>query len=1487
MRTRSRGDFTTIRTEGQILPPDLLTRIIERDSDLEGLDPGSYHLAGQTINEAISRSWTVLQGVWVAFKERRAVLPEGQPETGMTRERWLLPLFRELDYGRLETMQAAEIEGKSYPISHRWRHAPIHLVGFRTDLDKRTPGVAGAARISPHGLVQEYLNRTDNSLWAFLSDGLRLRILRDNASLTRQAYVEFDLEAMMDGEVYPDFVLLWLLCHQSRVEADRPEECHLEKWSHAAAQRGTRALEGLREGVEKAISALGSGFLSHRANDELKSRLRSGELDTQDYYRQLLRLVYRLLFLFVAEDRGLLLDPHADDAAKDRYIRFYSTRKLRAVAEKRIGARHSDLYQALSLVMDRLGDERGCPELGLPALGSFLFSREAMPDLTGAEVSNRELLEAVRALSYTVVDGAYRAVDYKNLGAEELGSVYESLLELQPDLDSTSGTFTLRAVTGNERKTTGSYYTPHSLVTSLLDTALDPVLDEAARKPDPEKAILDLKVCDPAVGSGHFLIAAAHRMAKRLASVRTGDDEPSPEATREALRDVIGRCLYGVDVNPTAAELCRVSLWMEALVPGRPLSFLDHHIQVGNSLLGTTPDLISDGIPDDAFKRIEGDDKQLTSAYRKRNREEREAWRSGQLSFSLRTLDKDQEAIERGYEEVEETEEDSVAAVQEKAARYAALRESDEMFHARRLADAWCAAFMWPKQEGAPDAITQGVFAHLAQDAYALAGSVVQEIGRIANLYNLFHWHLGFPNVFSDKGGFDVILGNPPWERVNLKKQEWFAARRPEIAEAPNAATRNEMIQRLVTEDPALHSAFESELRMAGGQSHFMRVSGRYPLCGRGDINTYAVFAELNRTLLNSQGRVGMIVPDTIATNKTTAAFFKDLVSNRALKSLYGFKNERFLFVGVEHTVTFALMTLGGASVKFDEMEFCWLAWTIEEMMDETRRIVLSPEDIQLLNPNTLTCPVFRTRRDAEIATAIYRRVPVFLNENHEGGDPWKVTLRRMLHMADDSNLFRVREELEDEGCRLDGNVFLYEGGSYLPLYEAKMLHQYDHRWATYADSEDTRDFKVAEKADPNNFVMPRYWVPEREIAAWFSSLWRHNWFFGWRDICRNTDERTLISTFTPFSGISGFLMIFPEASTTQIAALLAILNSFCVDYCARQKMGGTHMTYFTMQQLPILSPSVLDTDVTWQAGIRVDHWIARRVLELVYTAWDLTSLARDLGYEGPPFHWDSGRRFLLRCELDAAFFHLYGIGRDDVNYIMDTFLVFKRRDEDAHGEYRTKRVILEIYDQMVRAAETGQPYQTSLDPPLVRLDLPSGESASATVTSLRPPEKRSYPQSEESRSASKAAEEMTPYGQGINTDTNNSTRGQLQSLADTTLEGKDSTQPSPEHRRDADEPAPDQSSNTSLDATLFPDHEVETKYTIPSIEEAALALHACVLEGEKVQRETLLLDAARELGHTKLTRKVRRALNQAINSEHNAGRLRTNWERVWKPRKK
>jgi len=437
----------------------------------------------------------------------------------------------------------------------RFRGASIHLVGRNVELDRRSPGVAGAAKTSPHGLLQEFLNRAEGHVWGILANGLRLRILRDNKSLTRQAYVEFDLAGMMEGQVYADFALLWLLCHQSGVEADRPEQCRLEKWSEAARDQGTRALDQLRDGVEKAIAALGRGFLAHPANKALLERLRTGALGKQDYYRQLLRAVYRLIFLFVSEDRDLLLTAKPGTAERERYTRYYSLDRLRALAERRRGSPHSDLWRALSLVFRKLSSDTGCPELGLPALGSFLWSDRATPDLDVCELANADLLDAIRSLAFTVDGGVRRAIDYKNLGPEELGSVYESLLELHPEVNADAPAFDLTIAAGHERKTTGSYYTPTSLIECLLDSALDPVLDEAAKQPDPAEAILALKVCDPACGSGHFLIAAAHRIANRLAAIRTGDEEPSPEAVRTALRDVIGRCIHSVDINLNPASL--------------------------------------------------------------------------------------------------------------------------------------------------------------------------------------------------------------------------------------------------------------------------------------------------------------------------------------------------------------------------------------------------------------------------------------------------------------------------------------------------------------------------------------------------------------------------------------------------------------------------------------------------------------------------------------------------------------------------------------------------------------------------------------------------------------------------------------------------------------------------------------------------------------------------------------------------------------------
>ncbi len=348
-------------------------------------------------------------------------------------------------------------------------------------------------------------------------------------------------------------------------------------------------------GVRKAITILGSGFLAHPANTVLLQKLRSGVLSVQDYYAQVLCFVFRLMVLFVAEDRDILFDAQAPQAARNRYNARYVTHRLRRLAGQRAGTNRSNLYRDLRLVMEKLASEADYPELGLASLSGLFFSNAMVPDLAQCELTNCELLKCVRLLAFTSENVLCRAINYRNLGAVELGSIYESLLEMRPEVNIDSAIFELGFASGNVRKTSGSYYTPDSLIDCLLDSALEPVLAQARISTDPQQAILHLTVCDPACGSGLFLIAAAYRIAKHLTIARVGSEES--EAYRAALRDVVSHCIYGVDINPMAVELCKVNLWLEAVEPGKPLCAFDLHIQCGNSLLGATPALLAQGLP--------------------------------------------------------------------------------------------------------------------------------------------------------------------------------------------------------------------------------------------------------------------------------------------------------------------------------------------------------------------------------------------------------------------------------------------------------------------------------------------------------------------------------------------------------------------------------------------------------------------------------------------------------------------------------------------------------------------------------------------------------------------------------------------------------------------------------------------------------------------------------------------------------------------------
>ncbi|MFA7693345.1 MAG: N-6 DNA methylase [Candidatus Hydrogenedentales bacterium] len=1450
--TRRTQEFETIHSEGGLLPPDLLRKIIGTNEKLPGKEPRDYHIPqGNRLNESITHSWNRLRSHWTEFREAAKDLNEGEAATGLTNDKWNIPLLRELGFGILPTVPGPEIDGRSYAINRFYGATPIHLVGCGVNLDRRSAGVRGAAAVNPHGLVQEFLNRSEGHLWAILSNGFRFRILRDNQALSRQSYLEFDLYSMFSGEVYSDFVLFWLLAHATRFsprEEGNTASTFLEDWTAIAAEEGTRALESLRGGVEKALQTLGQGLVGHRRNSALRDALRSEALSLKTLHEQLLRIVYRMIFLFVAEDRSLdgvsLLHPPDDSEEgrekRARYAAHYSMARLRHLAGQINGSRHGDLWQQFNLVVGALsGNEafaHAREELALPALGSDLWSPKSTDRLNaasltggaGVELANVDFLDTIRHLAFTHQNKNLQPVDYKNLGSEEFGGVYESFLSLTPQISGDNKLFSFKEFAGNERKTSGSYYTPSSLVQALLDSALDPVVEETLKKKkgkDAEKALLALKVCDPSCGSGHFLVGAAHRLARHLARVRAhgaGESEPSPAIYQHALRDVITHCLYGVDINPMAVELCKVTLWLEALEPGKPLSFLDHHIQWGNSLFGTTPALLAQGIPDEAFTAIEGDDKIYCQKYKKQNKDERE---TGQMYLEQAMPWERLGNLATALYDMDTIRDDTLEGVQQKEARYAELVGSDSYRSARLLADAWCAAFVWKKEkdEALPFPITQDILRRIEGNPHWTPKWMEREIQDLAEYYQFFHWHLAFPTVFQplpqsevarhDKGaqkddpqgwtgGFDVVLGNPPWERVKIQEKEWFAERKPEIASAANAAARKAMIKKLKTEQPQLYQDFKKDLRKAEGESHFLRNSGRYPLCGRGDINLYPIFAEANRSLLQPQGSVGCILPTGISTDATTQIFFQELIESRSLISLFDFENRMNIFPGVHRSMKFCLFTVGSPSTQrlTQEIEFTFFAHTTEDLRDPERRFTLSPEEITLLNPNTRTCPTFRTRADAELNKAIYRRIPILIREKQDNKPEtnlWGIKFGTMFHMANDSGLFHTRDQLEEQGGHLKGNIFSTPAKNYLPLYEAKLLHHYDHRFASYKDDSgqgkktETYNITEAEKDDPHAVILPRYWLAEEHITAKLrrkvdvgntraenagkelfdttlrstairDSLNSHDansiiqaeqqekldltkeWMLGLRRITHATNQRTVIASLLPAVGFgdSGIVVsmrwlpsvqwskktILPDEIPSQeaAAALLmgAILNSVVLDFCVRNAVGSTQLSHFYIKQFPILSPTDFLTDVF--TGTSAAAFIIPRALELSYTAWDMKGLAHDCGYFGPPFRWEEERRFLLRCELDALFFHLYlpsdGEGawlptaketdqelaqlkesfptpRHGVDYILDTFPIIKEQEEKAQGYYRSKEMILQRYDAMQQARAAGAPYESPLDP--------------------------------------------------------------------------------------------------------------------------------------------------------------------------------------------
>jgi hypothetical protein len=1297
--------WPSLSLEGNLIAPAMIARIDQRDAPEQA--PEDYAVRkGLTIREEISTAFRVGQSHFDAFEKLEA------PSQDATR-RFVAGLFK-------ETFGFEDLTPADAPLAMiASGRVPLVVVPPSETLDRRSPTLSVDRSRSPAFALQDYLNDTEEALWGIVTNGTHLRLMRDNASLTRPAYIEADLAQIFSTEDIASFAALWLIIHRSRFgAADTPAtDCPLERWREAGSREGEAARDRLADQVQIALKVLGSGFLE--ANPELAAKLKSGEVNLTTWFNELLRLVYRLIFLMVAEDRNLLHPAKSQAEARALYAEGYSLAALRKQCYRAATwDKHHDRYEGIKIVFRALA--HGQEALALPALGG-LFAEDRLPHLENATLRNKAFMEALYRLAWLKDKTGMVPVNWRAMETEELGSVYESLLELQPQLGDDGKTLVFASEAaeqkGNQRKTTGSYYTPDSLVQALLDTALDPVLDKTeAEADDPAKALLKLSVIDPACGSGHFLLAAARRIATRLARIRA-EGTPSLADFRHALRDVARCCIHGVDRNPMAVELTKVALWIETVDPGLPLGFFDAQIRCGDALLGVFDlQVLQDGIPDAAYKPLTGDDKETAKYYLQANR----AATSGQGGFDFGTGQvamPEMKPMALDFSGFRDLPEETVEQIGAKAARFKELRKGQAFVRATSAANLYVAAFLLPKVGGAPAGASARTVPTTEELWMALnQGKMRQamvEAPKAARRARAFHWPLEFPDVMQ-RGGFDVVLGNPPWEVMQLGEEEYFATRKPEIA-ALTGAARKRAIAALAKDDPSIFAEFAQDKRQFESGNEFARESGRFDLTARGKVNTYSLFAELFANL--ARQRAGVIVPTGIATDATTAPFFAHLVGEKRLAQLVDFENSAPIFTGVHRSFKFALLTLGRNEPV---AHFAFFLTAPAQLAEPERNFILSPADIAAINPNTKTAPVFRSRADADLTAKIYSCAPVLIDEGKgKAGNPWGIEFRQgLFNMTSDSHLFRTASQLAADGFRRQGSFWVQAGAHpaqgalavegtdtqslslsggapkttrFVPLYEAKMIHQYDHRWSGYAENgNDSADIGAAEKSTSEFEPSPRYWVPLSDVDDRLSAKkWSRNWLMGWRDITNATNERTVIATVFPKLGAGDTLLIkMPSTAEGRLcAANIANLCSLTLDYAARQKIGGTHMKYNIFKQLPVLPPAFYtEPRLTF---------IIPKVLELTYTSHSLAPFARDLGHDGPPFAWDEDRRAHLRAELDAFYARAYGLTRDELRYILDpadvkgpdypseTFRVLKEKEIRQHGEYRTRRLVLEAWDRM------------------------------------------------------------------------------------------------------------------------------------------------------------------------------------------------------------
>lgn len=1276
--------------QGNLFLPDQIQQVFLQKNQRQ--TSKDYRLLpGITLKEECARAFTIAKASWQQFSTLFTRTDLSYEDRLRRTKTFAENILKGCLGYHVNDVAGLETDGRFYPVGLTADGLPVAVAAYPMTLDEACHELAvsdGRTKKSAFQLVQEFLNASEAHRWGLAFSGTTVRLLRDSMSLTRPSYLEFNLQEILASEDYAEFMHFWLALHASR----------------AVVKDGTNAWdEWIKAGVE--------------AGQPAREAIAAGKLSAKDYTHELLRLMYRFLFLFCVEERGILNVEDGtpeNELAKQRYRLGYAMHRLRDIAGKRRFQNDShDVWESVRIVFRSLA--AGEPVLALPALGG-LFAEGQCPHLMASMLSNKAFLQAMTSMRWATINGVYAAIDYKNMGTEELGSIYESLLELVPMVDLKQKTFLFvgQSNTDNERKKTGSYYTPDAFVQSLVQTALVPVIRQRLqdRPTEPEAALLSLRVIDPACGSGHFLLAAARRIAEYLAQVRSPDGVVTPQSYRRALRDVIQHCIYGVDLNPLAVELARMALWLEGFAEGKPLSFLDHHLIVGNSLLGVF-DLkeVSDWVPDAAYAtgltasfggtRNKVDDKAVCQALKKANASDRQS-----INRTMDTLHYSEDLfLPKDCTDLlghlESMASERLSDEKAKAATYARYRSDIADNRVTAVCNLYMSAFLCPKNEMTRALVpTSGTLFRVYSDGDTNQDREQIKLAKeVCRSSYVLHWPLVFPQVFA-AGGFDCVLGNPPWEKAKVEDKKWFANRYPAIADAQTSTKRAKMIEALSygqmatdflglapseeqsAAEKALFEHYQDARQTAAAASNFCHLSdeprshGRFPMTGTGDTNLYAYFAELATALVKKNGAVGLVVPAGMITDDATKAFSQTVFNGR-VASAYHFNNTEKLFP-IDSRYSFVLLTLRSS----EKADCVFYATRLEHLDDKRRHVTFEPGDLKRFNPNTQTCVLVRTEADVEICRKLYQAAPVLVNENESDGNPWGIRTLRMFDMSNDSDLFHTAKDSDD----------------LVPLYEGKLFHQFDNRWATFDGTKNSkgelveRDVTQEEKADPGFAITPRYWVRKADVQARYVDRqgrrwWNEPWMLAFRDVSRSTDERTVVSMVTPSCYGAGHTapLLYPKVPVNLAACLLENLNSFMVDYVLRIKQSSAHVSLFYLWQLPVLWPSQYK-----KADV---DFIVPRVAVLTRNSEEINAIWLT---DYPAYSFQEPRdRLKIRAELDAYYARLYGLTRRELEYVLcpkdvmgadfpsETFPGLAKKEAKLYGEFLTKRLVLEAYDKL------------------------------------------------------------------------------------------------------------------------------------------------------------------------------------------------------------